>query len=115
MHGMSDLLNIDVAPHGERTVITATGEIDLSTAPMLESHLDELVVDSHVVLDLSGVTFIDSTGLRVILSADSKAGEHGRALAIVATNGPVLRLFELTGVDVRLALFSSLSAATSDA
>lgn len=115
MHAMTDLLKVDVATQGERTVISATGEIDLSTAPMLETLLDEMSGVDGMVLDLSGVTFIDSTGLRVILGADTKAGESGRGLAIVATDGPVMRLFELTGVDVRLSLFESVAAATTDA
>lgn len=115
MMAMTDLLKVDVATQGDRTVVSATGEIDLSTAPMLEARLDELAEGDAMVLDLTGVTFIDSTGLRVILGADTKAGENGRGLAIVATDGPVMRLFELTGVDVRLALFDSVAAATSDA
>lgn len=113
MLAMSELMTLDVSAESGRNVMRVKGEIDLSTAPVLEARLDELEDAGTVVLDLSDVTFIDSTGLRVILAADSRRREREQSFPIVAPDGPVLRLFQLTGVDVRLALFDSVDAAAA--
>ncbi len=107
---MAELMTLDVSTESGRDVMRVKGEIDLSTAPVLEARLGELEHADALVLDLSDVTFIDSTGLRVILAADTQRREREQTLPIVAPDGPVLRLFQLTGVDVRLALFDSVDA-----
>lgn len=114
MPPMTDVLTLDVSSEHGRDVLRARGEIDLATAPLLESKLEELQTGGSVVLDLTAVDFIDSTGLRVILGADTRASEVGGALAIVAGPGPVTRLFDITGVRERLAVFESVAAAAAN-
>lgn len=98
-----------------RCILTAVGEIDLASAPDLESHLGRCVKDGSVIVDLSDVSFIDSTGLRVLLTAHEAASERGHQLGLVTVEGPVTKLFSLTGVADHLHLFSSVEAALSDA
>lgn len=108
---MTDVLTFEISDRAGHSVLTATGEIDLATAPLLEERMNTMR-DGSLVLDLTGIDFIDSTGLRVILAADLAATEHGRNLAIVAVDGPVTRLFQITGVGQRLSIYDSVEAAT---
>ena len=88
---------------GER-VIALTGELDLGTAERLAQELERAQADgeSAIVLDLSGLTFIDSTGLRVIIEADEQLADGESAWAIVPGPDSVQRVFELTGTAERL-------------
>jgi anti-anti-sigma factor len=93
---------IDLASHGDRSLrMLVRGELDLSTSPELGQALQQAIGDGKsVVLDLSEVTFIDSTGLNTLFRALSACEANGGALA-VSPNLPaqVLRVFEITGLD----------------
>ncbi len=82
------------------------GELDMATARHFASALDELERDrpERIVLDLRGLTFLDSTGLRALLGADSRAREVGRRLTILQGPDAVRRVFEITGLEGRLEL-----------
>jgi anti-sigma B factor antagonist len=98
-------------------VVVVTGEIDMATAPMLGRELTA-AIESHdgpVVLDLSDVTFFDSSGLRVAIVAHRDLGEEGRRLAVVCNpEGHVRRTFALAGLADVLDLHPSREAALSD-
>jgi anti-sigma B factor antagonist len=91
------------------------GELDIASAGRLESELRGVEGNSPPVLliDLSGLRFIDSTGLRVILSADARAREEGRRLAIVPGPESVHRVFEVALLDKRLEFVEDASALMS--
>jgi anti-sigma B factor antagonist len=85
---------------GDRTVIAIKGELDAYTAPALEEQIANLGSDSpvNVVLDLSETGFLDSSGLRAILTAHRRlGGEHG-TLVLRSPSEPVTRLLEITGL-----------------
>jgi len=93
---------IDVEDVDDRTrVLSATGEVHVSTAPELAAHLTDALAAgrTRIVLDFTGVEFIDSTGLSVLLNALRRLGRVDGALALVCTNPTVLRLFEITRLD----------------
>lgn len=96
------------------TVLTPRGEIDLATVEVLEAAVGELVDNgtSRLVIDMTEVTFLDSTGLRALLAAQAQLGELGGALRLVVNGGPVERLFDIAGVSETLDLAPSLEAAT---
>jgi anti-sigma B factor antagonist len=111
-------------PHALRVVeadldgapgVALRGELDLAEVPGLEMALDEAIRTSRgaFVLDLTGVEFIDSSGLAVILRARALLAREDRALAIVCRPGPVRRLFDLAGVADLLFLFSSRAEAAA--
>jgi anti-sigma B factor antagonist len=79
--------------------ISLQGELDLASAPSMEERLAAIDVDepARVVIDLAGLTFIDSTGLRVLLLADARARECGYELSLRAGGETVQRVFEMTG------------------
>ncbi len=80
------------------------GEFDLASARRVEEELErvERAGPERIVLDLRGLTFMDSTGLRLILSAHARAVNHGRKLAIVQGGEAIKRIFKITGVFSRL-------------
>jgi anti-sigma B factor antagonist len=82
-------------------LITVTGEIHVSTAPEFSRLLNEAIESgkTQVVLDLSGVEFIDSTGLSVLLNGLRRVTRRGGRMALVCTNPTVLRLFIITRLD----------------
>jgi anti-sigma B factor antagonist len=85
------------------TTIAVSGDLDLSTAPELERSLLAAQTDARaVVLDLRGLSFMDSSGLRVILAADARARAHQARLILVPGPPGVQRVFHLTLLDRRL-------------
>lgn len=111
---MVQQLTIEETTNGATTVLDIAGEIDLATAPQLNARIETIQPDATVVLDMSGVTFMDSTGLRVLIGAHERSKEAGGRLAVVASEGPVTKLLSITGVDAWLDLHDSLSSATDD-
>ncbi|MFJ9770329.1 STAS domain-containing protein [Kitasatospora sp. NPDC101157] len=85
-------------------VVTACGEIDLDTAPRLHRELSRALTEHReVVLDLSEVTFMDCSGLGVLVRARNQADRSGRSLVLRGVGRPVARLLKLTGLGCRLA------------
>ena len=86
------------------------GELDLATAPRLCTRLDAARAErvKRVVIDLTGVDFCDSTGLRALMGASTELRHAGGRLAVaVLPDGPVSRLFDLTGIRESLATADS--------
>ena len=85
--------------------VAVSGELDLSSALVFEEELRRIERSSTLpllVLDLRSLKFMDSTGLRLILSAHARAINRGRKLAIVEGGEAIRRIFRLTGVLERL-------------
>ncbi len=82
------------------TVVSARGEVDVATAPPFRDALDAAVEggDEPVVADLTGVTFIDSTGLGVLIGTRRRCLDAGRELRIVVADPRILKVFEITGL-----------------
>jgi len=82
-------------------VIAVSGEIHVSTAPQFSRRLNDAIGQGKtaVVLDLSDVTFIDSTGLSVLLNGLRRVTRRQGRMALVVSNPTVLRLFEVTQLD----------------
>jgi anti-sigma B factor antagonist len=108
---MGPKLTLTVRPNGEGVVLSVGGEVDLATAPQLHAKLMDLLdvgEASSVVVDLTPVGFMDSTGLTVLLAARQHASARGRSVQLVCPEGPVLRVIRLTGVEKVLPVRSSL-------
>ncbi|MFP5489023.1 MAG: STAS domain-containing protein [Acidimicrobiia bacterium] len=84
------------------TGLAASGEIDAHTAPSLAAAID--AAGPHVDLDLSGVEFVDSSGLRVLIDAHQRLTDSGGGLRLVAISDAVRRLLEISGVSEYLGL-----------
>jgi anti-sigma B factor antagonist len=93
-------------------VVHVDGELDLATSGALEAAL-EASNGSTVVIDLGACTFIDSSAVRVLVSAARSAEESGRALSLVARDPGILRVLEIAAVDTVLAVHPSIDDARS--
>ncbi len=98
------LLEVDTQEKDGAVRVVLSGELDISSAPRAEEELDRVEGDhpAVLVLDLRGLDFMDSTGLRLIVSADARAREQGRRLAVVRGPEAVQRIFRVTRLDERL-------------
>ncbi|MFJ6784427.1 STAS domain-containing protein [Streptomyces yangpuensis] len=95
---MNPTLDLGVAVSTDRTILTVSGELDMDTAPLLTEWAD--AIDLHgqtLVLDLSHVTFIDSSGLNVLLALRRRVGLAGGTLELVGLCEQALHLLDLTG------------------
>jgi anti-sigma B factor antagonist len=99
------LLTLTTSHEQEAIRVALEGELDLSSALVFDEELRRIEDDSSLktlVLDLCGLKFMDSTGLRLILSAHMRARKAGRRLKIEHTSTAIKRIFRLTGVLERL-------------
>lgn len=97
---MNTDFSVEEHHQGAAAVLTVAGELDLRTSPELEERLARAFDAGAelVILDLRGVEFMDSTGLRVLLTAHQRAHESGRRFALVRGADQVERVLTLTGV-----------------
>jgi len=89
--------NLETSRIGGHDVIVVKGEIDMATAPTLEKALAKFS-KKEVFLDLRKTEFMDSAGLKVLITQRSRLEESGGVLRLVVGEGPVMRLLELAGV-----------------
>jgi anti-sigma B factor antagonist len=99
-----NLLEVSTERRDGSLVIVVAGELDVSTAPILQRELDRAAEEPSTTLrlDLSALRFMDSTGLQLVLSADSKSRATGRTLELVKGPQTVQRLFQVAGLEERL-------------
>jgi anti-sigma B factor antagonist len=109
MAGLSDFGLLDEAVDERTHVVSPSGEIDAITAPQLGRRLLGLADQGNtdVVVDLSGVTFMDSTGIAVLLNALRRLTSRRGRLVLVCATERVLRPFEVTGLVGHLQIFRS--------
>ena len=98
-------------------LVAASGELDLAAAPRLATVLSMATSSSEpvVVLDLSEVDFVDSTALGAIMHASTEAEASGKRMLVVALDGPVRRLLEITNLTGRFRVYPSRDEALAAA
>ena len=84
--------------------IALNGELDIATAPRLEEEVRRLETEGRklIVIDLRGLEFMDSSGLRALLAADTRARERGARLVIIRGDDRIQRVLRITRLDERL-------------
>jgi anti-sigma B factor antagonist len=107
--GATEQLRIDLRQESARIVVKLEGELDMANAPLLQNAIEsaELGAAKTVVLDLQGLTFLDSTGLRIILAAREQCWRRGQEFAVTPGSQQVQRLLSVTGVGEHLRTISS--------
>jgi anti-sigma B factor antagonist len=97
---LEEPLTVEVTSTGDEVVLVVVGELDPHTAPTLRSRVEETVSDAttSLVLDVAGLQFIDSSGLRVIIAAHKVMDERGGRLVLRAPTANTRRLLEITGL-----------------
>ncbi len=109
-------LKVSTQYQGGRAIITAAGEVDLYTAPRLQATFAELLRDGayHIVVDLGGVEFCDSTGMNVLLSALKRTRERNGSVSLVDPQPPVRKILRVTGLDTVFAVYEGIDEALAD-
>lgn len=117
MEGQLVDLSINRVDQGDHTVVSLGGEIDVYTAPFVRERLDEAVHEGRVnlIVDLTGVRFLDSTGLGVLVGRLKLARSLGGSLRLVGTEERVLKVFSITGLDKVFEIHPTLGEAVAAA
>jgi len=97
-----DPLSIDVqtTPDGSAQVFVLRGSMDIATSPAVRGALVEAAERGQhdIIVDLTSVEFLDSTGLGALIGAHKRAKEHGGRVRLIAQEGQILRLLRITGL-----------------
>jgi anti-sigma B factor antagonist len=109
-----EFLDISMSrPHPDTAVLTVSGEIDTLTAPTFTAATEELLTEPGeiLVMDLTKVRFLASSGLAVLITAAHRAEDRGTRLRLVITSRAVRRPLEITGTAVLFDLYSDVESA----
>lgn len=102
------MLHIRSEGTDHRRILRLSGECDIATAPQLHEALVPLRGEvRELVLDLSGLDFIDSSGIAVVAGVLKWLRESDGSLAISGAQGPVRKVFEITGLDRAISLLEA--------
>ncbi|HEX6887883.1 MAG TPA: STAS domain-containing protein [Candidatus Nanopelagicales bacterium] len=106
-------LQVATRHEGDATVLAASGEVDVYSAPDLDQAIGEALATGHrhLVIDLSAVTFLDSTGLGVLVKGLKGARDAGGWLRLVVISERIRKIFDITGLDASMPLFDTADAA----
>ena len=98
--GDTDLVRIEVTGDAGTARLTASGEVDSSSAPTLRARLDDVLDKgvSELTIDLTGVTFLDSAGLCVLAATHRRAARSDVRLRVLASSRAVVRPMQITGL-----------------
>jgi anti-anti-sigma factor len=107
-----EILEVTTEERNGLVHVALMGELDLSTVAKVQEELRKVEATSPptVVVDLSKLTFLDSTGLRCIVTADERARDEGRRVVIVRGPDPVQRVFAITRLEERLEMVDDAGA-----
>jgi anti-anti-sigma factor len=104
---MSSLFVVTVERHRDLRIVRPVGELDISTVDELTTVVErECSSQADVVVDLSGLSFLDCAGLRVLLYAHALATSNGSSLSLIRGPTTVQRIFDLTGLHHRFRFVS---------
>jgi anti-sigma B factor antagonist len=104
LKGEFDAFRVDVEPERGSVRVAPVGELDIATVDTLQAEVARLLESGFekIVLDLRGVRFLDSTGLRLVLELDGAARADSHQLCLIRGSDVVHRIFEVTQVVERL-------------
>lgn len=106
-------LSVTTSRQDDVTIVSVAGEVDVYTAAQLRAALDDEVAADHVqlVVDLDEVTFLDSTGLGVLVGRLKLVRNQSGWLRLVCSNDRILRVFRITGLDKVFGIHASVDEA----
>jgi len=110
------LLRVDFEDCGDHAVVTAVGEIDVATADTVSTAVSGALADGYarVLLDFSQVTFIDSTGLGMLVKAHREAVATGSRFCVIHPTPQTRKLIRVLGLDALLHVHDSHQQALAD-
>lgn len=110
-------ISVTTSEAGEVHIVHVAGEIDVTSAAVLRDALEALIADGRrrLTLDLTDVTFLDSTGLGIVVGRLKRLARHGGTMTVAASHERVLRVFNITGLDRLLQIRPDVDAAVGAA
>ena len=108
MPSVASVDNLQVTVSDDGSTVVADGQIDSHTAPTLDEALAGADPTQSVSVDLSAITFVDSSGLRVLVRAHNRQAEGGGELVVLDPSEPVRRLLDITGLTSELRITPSV-------
>lgn len=113
-----DELSIDLKTEngGSTLIFKLRGSLDLATAPTVRAALGDATENGNhdLIVDLTQLEFLDSTGLGVLIGAHRRAAERGGSFRLVISDGPISRLLNITGLLGVFSVYHSLDGARND-
>ncbi len=108
-------LSLSVRSVDERPVLDVVAEVDVYFDPQLRERLVELVSSSgpSLIVNLTEVTFLDSTGIGTLVGGLNRSVQFGGTLALVCDHERILKLFRITGLDSVFTIYASVEAAVA--
>ena len=104
-------LVVTYSEEGAWGVLGASGELDVVTASKLSSGLSVATRGMGVIVDMTDVTFVDSTGLGVLIGLQRRVKAEGAGFRLVVSSPHILRVLDITGLNEVFSVFETLSAA----
>jgi anti-sigma B factor antagonist len=101
---------------GKVHVVAVNGEVDLFTAPEFKQRVTAPIAAGvdHVIVDLTGTTFIDSSSLGVLIGAHRRLKQRGGRLVVVCDSEAIVKTFRITGLDGVFTIVKSVEAGLGD-
>ena len=108
---------VTTSESGPVHVVHVAGEVDVTSAAILRDALEALIADGRrrLTLDLTEVTFMDSTGLGIVVGRLKRLARHGGTMTVAAAHERVVRVFTITGLDQLLEIHPDLESAVAAA
>lgn len=102
---------INVVRDRESATVMLAGELDIATVPRVEEAIEATLTDQlqTLTIDLSGLGFVDSSGLRLFIVLDQRAAEQGWELRLLRPDAHVLTVFQVSGVEENLPFIEDAS------
>lgn len=105
-------MKMETQEHGTTVVVTLAGEIDLQHSPEVRRQLMDLMFEQRdVLVELSRVAYIDSSGIASLVEAYQAARKNGTRFVLVAVSAPAMRVLQLARLDKVFALADTVDAA----
>jgi anti-sigma B factor antagonist len=115
IEALAPQFDVSVERLSATAVVRVSGELDIATVPVLADVMRGLAPPcDRVVLDLSALTFIDSTGLTLAVTEYRRAARHGVELVVAGATDNVLHVLRLTGLDVAMPMAPDVASALAD-
>jgi len=110
-------LDLETEKRGGTSIVSLRGEIDVYTAPRLRQALIDLVEEgaTDIVVDLSAIDFLDSTGLGVLVGGLKRVKSNEGELKLVVTQDRIMKIFDITGLSKVFPIFATLDEALAGA
>ncbi len=106
-------LSVETRDEGGRSVVAVAGEVDVYTGPRLRERLNDLLDsgENHLIIDLTAVDFLDSTGLGILVGVLSRVKSVGGSMVLVCSAERILKVFRITGLHALFPIAPDLDSA----